>query len=194
MFKKFFNKGAKKPADDKVKKLKQNLRIRKASKYASGLPFFIAADIFTTGGSLTGIYLVTAAVTGGYMRTSETKIQTWENKAGQKIESPAYAKRLLKLLESDIHEDLALQYKSKTLEDKKYYRGRVSRKLQEFSPLLDEVKIINPVSDNENEPYYFRLNHGKGEFSLIAFTDKPFEQALTHNEKLKKNPKKGFGL
>ena len=193
MPKKPFNKSAKKISPE-LKALRNELRGKRAQEEAEHSLSLALSRLLRGDGEMAISYIVEGiAITGLYKMTENHK-RKWTNSAGQKVEAKAFVRRCMKELETQVYSALRKQHKTKDLEEKKRIRAKIASQLEKYKPLLDEVKIVTPISNDSNEPYLLRVNCGDGHIETIAFTGKPFEQALTYQEKLKKDPKKGFGL
>jgi hypothetical protein len=195
MPKKPFNKSAKKISPE-LKALRNELRGKRAQEEAEHSLSLALSRLLRGDGEMAISYIVEGiAITGLYKMTENHK-RKWANSAGQKVEAKAFVKRCLKDLEEQIYYDLLRQNRATDLEEKKRLRTSIASNLEKYKPLIDQVKIVKPVTDDKNEPYFFKFRYSKNKnnIEVIAFTGKPFEQALTYQEKLKKDPKKGFGL
>ena len=152
-------------------------------------------DLFVTGGTGSLIaFLGTYTGVLGFKRGKLHVTQTWKNKAGQTVTGKGYMKVLLKDLEKGINRKIRQQDKETDFDKKKKIRREIAFMLKKCHPVTDQIKILKPITDKKDEPYYFHVKHVDGTVEHIPFVPKPFDQPLTAMEKQKKNPKGGFGI
>lgn len=199
MFKKLFKKSAA-PEDSEVseelKRLRAEIKNSQYDRYSyDALILAIVADGFVTGG-LASVLTFAGTYIGviGHNEVDLRRTKTWKNAAGQKITGKGYMKRALKGVEKHLNKQIRKQDSTDDLSKKKIIRSQISTLLAKYKPLSDQVKIVYKITDQENEPYYFHIKHKDGTVEKLPFTKDPFDQILTHMDKLKKNPNKGFGI
>ena len=199
MFKKIFKKSAapeNSEVSEDLKRLRAEIHRREYSSYSwDALIWAIVVDSFVTGGLASALAFGGTYI--GVIGRNEVDIRrtkTWKNKSGQKVTGKGYMKAALDGVERHINREIRKQDKTDDLNEKKAIRTKISALLAKYKPLTDQVKIAVKITDMDSEPYYFRIKHKDGTIEKLPFTKDPFDQALTHMDKLKKNPNKGFGL
>jgi len=203
MFKKSFKKSADKTVDPiqvQAKSLERELVLKDALINSAGEGFnaaiWMGLDFMVTGGTFTVLLASLWGASTILKPVSSHATKTWTNSAGQKVQGKKYMYDALGQTDEFLRKQLK---KYDTTEDEKVkikIKSSIEDVFKKFYPLAAQVKIIEGITEESNEPFFFQVKRKSGEIEMVAFTSDAFNHPLSNLEKLKarRDQGKGFGI